>query len=329
MTPRPRVSVALCTHNGARFVVEQVRSILEQSEPPSQVVISDDASTDDTVALVEGLWASLTPDRAPELLILRNAVALGVTRNFQQAAEACTGDLVALCDQDDIWRPERLERMVDVFETSPDLGLLFTDARLIDATGTDLGLSLFDALEVRDADLEEIRRGDAFGVLLRRNLVTGATVVFRRTLLDSASPFDPAWVHDEWLAILAAAVSRVDWLHDSLIGYRQHGGNQIGVAAPNLRYKVARVFEPRGDRYTGLAGRAGHLLQRLEVLAAVPPVLDAARAKLLHQERRAQLPAARPARVIPVLREAATGRYRRFSSQGNLDILRDLLGPHA
>jgi glycosyltransferase involved in cell wall biosynthesis len=322
------VSVALCTHNGARFVLEQVRSILEQSEPPIQVVLSDDASNDDTVALVEDLWAELAPSAAPELVILRNTVALGVTRNFQQAVEACNGELVALADQDDLWNPDRLQLMASCFESSPTLGLLFTDARLVDASGTDLGSSLFQALEVRDRDLADIRRGKAFPVLLRRNVVTGATVMFRRSLLKAALPFDPAWVHDEWLAIIAAAVSRVDWLPDRLIDYRQHGGNQIGVARPTLRYKIGRVFEPRGDRYVALAERAGHLVERLESLAALSAA-GAAKAKLKHQERRSELSAFRLARLVPVLREAARGGYSRYSSQGNLDILRDLLSPNS
>jgi len=323
MTSRPPVSVALCTHNGAEYVVEQARSILDQTEPPAEVVLSDDASTDDTVALVEGLWA--TRESPPALVVLRNATALGVTANFEQAALACTSDLVALSDQDDVWAPDRLGRMVDAFVSAPDLALLFTDARLVDGTGADLGPSLFGALEASEADLDGIRHGDAFGILLRRNLVTGATVVFRRSLLDVAVPFDRAWVHDEWLAIIAASVARVDWLPDRLVDYRQHGRNQIGVAAPTLRYKIGRVFEPRGDRYAGLVERAEHLLARVD--ARGDAVRDAVEQKLLHQRRRAELPALRIARVVPVLREAATGRYARFSSQGNLDILRDLLQP--
>ena len=319
------VSVALCTHNGARYITEQARSILDQALPPAQVVLSDDASSDDTVALVERLWAE--GSGAPELVVLRNVTALGVTANFEQAALAGSGDLIALSDQDDVWAPDRLERMVGVLEASPDLALLFTDARLVDSAGVDMGPSLFETLEVTESDLGGMRRGDAFSVLLRRNLVTGATVVFRRSLLDAAVPFDPAWVHDEWLAILAAAIARIDFLPDRLVDYRQHGGNQIGVAAPTLRYKIGRVLEPRGNRYAELVERAENLLERLESLGVDEDVLASAEQKLVHQVARLELPPVRLARVIPVIREASTGRYRRFSSQGSLDIVRDLLQP--
>ena len=323
MTERPAVSVALCTHNGARYVVEQVRSILAQSEPPAQVVLSDDASTDDTVALVEGLWAGA--QSAPELLVLRNPVALGVTANFEQAVLACTGELVALCDQDDVWAPDRLERMVDVFQRSPGLSLLFTDARLVDEAGADLGPSLFEALEVDGNDLRGIRGDGAFAVLLRRNLVTGATVLFRRSLLDSALPFDPDWVHDEWLAIIAAITGRVDFLPLQLIEYRQHGGNQIGARKPTLRDKIGRVTESRTARNARLSARAQALVDR----GGYPPEIATLVAqKAAHEQRRQRYPAARLLRLGPVLRTALSGDYGRYG-RGRYDVVRDLLQPDA
>ena len=107
-----RISVALCTHNGARYVTEQVESILRQTLPPDEIVLSDDASTDDTVALVR---AALAAHPNVELRVFENDPALRVTKNFEQAVVACTGDLVALSDQDDIWAPDRLERIAEVF----------------------------------------------------------------------------------------------------------------------------------------------------------------------------------------------------------------------
>ena len=323
----PTVSVALCTHDGERFVTQQVQGILDQSPLPNEVVLSDDASSDGTVAIVEALWAGLDAASAPRLVVLRNAVPLGVTANFQQATAACTSDLVALSDQDDVWLPGRLALMVAHFAGRPELGLLFTDAQLVDAGGKSLGASLFEALEIGPAVLGRVHGGEAFSVLVRRNIVTGATVVFRRSLLGSAAPFDPSWVHDEWLAIIAAAVSTVDVLPDRLIDYRQHSSNHIGVAVPTLGYKIGRVFEPRADRYTNLLARALALQARLERLDADPVLLATVAQKVEHQRRRASLPAVRLARVVPVLREVRTGRYGLFSSQGNLDILRDLLQP--
>lgn len=316
----------MCTHNGARFVGEQVRSILAQSRPVFEVVVSDDASTDDTVQIIERAWNGIGAG-GPTLRILRNEVALGVTRNFEQAIMATSGELVSLSDQDDSWAPNRVELLAAEFESRPTVGLLFSDARLIDENGHALPTTLFEALEISPGELRAVRGGAATSILFRRNLVTGATVMFRRSLVDQAVPIDPEWVHDEWMAVVASIVSEIDWLPDLLVDYRQHGSNEIGVSAPTLAYKIGRVFEPRGDRYTGLVSRAERLKTRLDALGVTADVTAAMGEKLEHQRRRADLPSLRIARILPVLREASTGRYARYSSQGNLDILRDLFQP--
>jgi glycosyltransferase involved in cell wall biosynthesis len=108
---RPSISVALCTHNGERFITEQVRSILAQSYPPAELVLSDDASSDRTVAVATAIVEEHNRDHGDvRLVVMENRPALGVAANFAQAIAACTGDLVALSDQDDRWAPERLER---------------------------------------------------------------------------------------------------------------------------------------------------------------------------------------------------------------------------
>ncbi|MGL4340369.1 MAG: glycosyltransferase family 2 protein [Rhodoglobus sp.] len=320
------VSVALCTHNGARFVGEQLRSIFQQTRPVTEVVLSDDASQDDTIALVERLWGS-APHPLPVLKIIRNEKALGVTRNFEQAVIAASGELVALCDQDDVWAADRVALMAAQFEARPGLGALFTNARLVDAAGQSMGTTLFEALEISRHELARVRDGHSFDVLLRRNIATGATMMFRRSLIESAIPFATEWVHDEWLAIIAAAVSEIDWMPDPLTDYRQHGENNIGATAPTLRYKFRRVLAPRGNRYTNLVDRAQQLDERLSLLDVSAEVSQAMAHKLIHQQRRAELPSSRLSRIVPIIREARTGRYTTFSSQGRLDIVRDLVQP--
>ena len=315
------VSVALCTRNGARYLRQQIESICAQDLKPCELVLSDDASSDDSVALVEQL---LAPSGIP-LRVLRNDPPLGVTRNFEQAVRACGGDLVALCDHDDVWHPGRLARMAAPFEARPDLLLLHSDARMVDADGAPLGTTLFQTLEVQPRELAAIARGDAFDVLLRRNLVTGAATVFRRRLLEAALPFPATWVHDEWLAAIAAAIGRVDVLPEPLIDYRQHGANQIGARRLGLAEKLAKAFDTRGDKHAQRLARAQALLERLQALGArVPPArLQAQQQKVAHQAFRAALPAARLARLPRVLREAASGRYQRFG-RGKQAVVQDL-----
>ena len=319
------ISVAIGTHNGARFLTEQLTSILDQTEAPDEIVLSDDASTDGTAELAERIVAEHAG--STRLVVLRNPTPLRVTANFAQAIAATTGDLVALSDQDDVWMPHRLERARAEFDARPALTLLHADARLVDEHGHPIGGTLLEAIEFTAAERDLYRAGAAFDALLRRNLVTGATTMFRRSLLESAAPLPPGWVHDEWLAIIAAATGEVDVIEAPLIDYRQHGGNQIGAARLSLAGKLRRMLEPRRARNDRLAANSAVLAERLENLDGV--ALEhraAARQKAEHERVRHGYPASRWQRLGPVLRERRTGRYA-YSARGGADVVRDLLQP--
>lgn len=314
----PTISVALCTHNGARYVREQVESILRQTVPVTEIVLSDDASTDDTVAIVEAAVAGSGID----LVVLRNVPALGVVANFEQAAAACTGDLIALCDQDDVWRDDKLAQLVSL---GPAALLVHSDAELVDEHLDPLG-SLLASLEMTAAEKAELGSARSFATFLRRNLVTGATVLLRRELLERARPFPSSWVHDEWLAVVAAAVGHTELHTGRLVLYRQHGGNQIGAVKPTLGYKIGKLFEPRDKRNASLVERAAVLVDRLETIPVSADRLDLARRKLRHEQFRNGLPRVRILRLPGIVVAVLAGRYSRFS-RGLMDAVRDLLQP--
>lgn len=325
----PTISVALCTHNGERFVESQVQSILDQTLPPSQLVLSDDASADATVqlvtALVENHRAS-HPERPLDFVVFRNERALGVAGNFEQAILACDGDLIALSDQDDVWVPERLAEIRAVFAANSQLSLVHSDARLVDDNGAPLGATLFDSIGVSRWERETETTADALRVLVRRNIVTGATAVFRRELVSRAMPIPDAWIHDEWLAAVAAAVGRIGIDARHLVDYRQHGANQIGAAKLSFIQKLAKLQEPRSERNRILLLRAEQLASRLQKLKADPRLVSLARTKVRHETFRSSLPANRLFRVVPVLVRAGGGWYRHFG-MGAQDVLRDLIQP--
>lgn len=325
MIELPTVGVALCTYNGARFLEVQLTSILDQSAPVDAIVIADDASRDDSVAIARRI-AAVAPT---PFVVLEGSQPLGVTANFERAVAAVDQDLIALSDQDDRWHPGRIESLRKRFSDDSELILIHTDADLVDADGDPLGRTLFESLEVRPHEFAEEEEGRAFEAFLRRNLATGATVVFRRSLLAAARPFPAEWVHDEWLSVIAAALGRVDVVREATIDYRQHGSNEIGVAAPTIGRKVARVLEPRGDRNRTLARRFAVLVERLDQLGDRVPAdhLALARAKAGFEYRRAAFAKGRLRRFPSVLRLAATGDYRRYASRGQADILRDLIQP--
>jgi glycosyltransferase involved in cell wall biosynthesis len=325
------LTVALCTRNGAAHVEEQLVSILSQSLSVDEIIVSDDASADNTVSIIHSTFTAhgnRPGTSSPMLRVIENALPLGVTANFEQAMRAASGDIVLLCDQDDVWHPERVRIAAERFAVEPRLEMLHADARLIDEWGAPLGYSLADALGFSRDEWTALRSGDEYRALLRRNLVTGATAAVRRELVERALPFPQPWVHDEWLGIIAAATAGLRFTDQQIIDYRQHSSNEIGVQRLDALGKVRRILQPRNDRNQYLYERARVLLTRLEALGETVPAsnLLLARGKLEHQRFRSHLARSRPKRLLPVLREAATGRYSRFGRGGG-DILRDLLQP--
>ncbi len=315
------VSVALASYNGERYLAEQLRSILAQTHPPDEVVVSDGGSSDDTVKIAREILAAHPGIRSR---VIADGTRLGVGANFQRAIAATSGELIALSDQDDVWYPDRLDRAVPAFD-DPQVMLSCGNARLVDADGAPLLIDLYRALAIGAHERTQLASRDAFALLVRRNIVTGATVIFRRELLAAAEPFPAEWVHDEWLTILAAVTGRIAVDSTPLIDYRQHGANEIGVRAPTLRYRARRMLESRGDRYESLARRSVALVHRLEAIGAPEPMRELATQKAAFESARANYDRRRLCRVIPVLTALRAGSYNRLSSQGRLDVLRDIL----
>jgi len=323
--PTPSISVALCTHNGATYIEEQLVSILEQVPAPEQLVVSDDASGDETIARVREVAARYP---AVALTVFENTPPLGVTKNFEQAIRACSGDLIALSDQDDVWHSGRLALFLAGFAAQPTVALLHSDARLVDAAGQPLGHTLAEALGVSAGEVASIHSGDAFSALLRRNLVTGACAVFRRSLVEFAAPFPSSWVHDEWLGVIAAAVATTDFIEQPTIDYRQHGANQIGATKLTLAGKFGRMMEPRRARNARLETNNSVLVDRLQRLGSrvSDDKVNRALAKLDHERMRNALPETRLRRIPAISRAFFAGHYGRYS-RGPLDAVRDVLQP--
>jgi glycosyltransferase involved in cell wall biosynthesis len=316
-----RTSIAVCTYNGERFLQQQLDSLLAQSLRPDEIVLRDDASSDGTMQLVDDFVA-----RAHALGIRvdarRNASNLGYRRNFEQAIQACTGELIFLCDQDDVWESQKLQTFVDRFQAVPDLLLLNSDARLIDGDGHSLPGTLFRSLRIPRAEIRRMHHGQALQVLLRRNLVTGAATAFRSSLLPHVLPLPATgWVHDAWMALIAAMMGRVDTLTDCTIAYRLHANNQLGVggAMPGGRraYRLALLHAELVN--------TEYLMAQLRGVPAAAGALPLLAERIRHLGVRTGLGDSVLGRLAPVTKELLSGRYGQFS-RGNFVAAADLLG---
>src|SRR5574337_1028555 len=323
---RPRLSIVMCTYNGAAYLQPQLDSLLAQTRLPDEIVIGDDGSTDATMDILRRFDARAR-QAGIQVVLRQNPQNLGYVENFTAGLHQARGAVLFLCDQDDVWRADKLARMAANFENDPSLLLLHSEARLVDTRGDPLGCSMFDALQLTAQEKQAIHAGCAFEVVLRRSFVTGATAAVRRELVPLALPVAAEWIHDEWLAAVAAAAGRLDVIEDELIDYRQHDANQIGARKRTLAMKWRELLLPRGSLLAGEARR----LRRLEQFLRQAPIagaVDRARQvehKRAHFERRVAIGRRAPWRRVPaILREARLGCYRRYGT-GARSMLRDLL----
>lgn len=315
------LSVALCTYNGSRFLSGQLQSIRSQSRPPDELVVCDDGSTDKTVDIIK----RFALDAVFPVRLEVNPTNLGSTMNFERAISRCRGDIIALSDQDDVWQRDKLAQMEKIFLQSPSVGAVFSDADVVDEQLNPLGYGLWDRYGFTEKRRRQLVRGGAFQVLLDQNAVTGATLAFRSCLNEWVLPIPADWMHDAWIAVVAAAISDLSTIREPLIQYRQHAHNQIGGRKPSLPEFLEAVFRDNSAFYQDYVNELKLLRERLTGCSKLKRLEDLSRleARILHFEARAQMPAERLRRLPWALRELWTLRYFRHSN-GGISLGKDL-----
>jgi len=319
-----RISTALCTYNGARWLPEQLQSYQVQLRPVDELIVCDDQSQDNSLRIVEEFAAATTlPVRAA-----RNEVNLRSTANFAKAISLCSGDVIVLSDQDDVWLPQKIERLEKVLDANPMTGMVFSDAQMVDEKLQPLGYTLWDAVRFSPHVRKVFRTNGAFDYLLRRYAVTGATMAFRSEYKDLVLPIPDDWVHDAWIALLISAVAEVAFVEESLILYRQHAAQQIGEKVRGLygQYLMAKRMDlPYFERL--LKGHQA-VRQRLAEQArwpVGPEKLAALDEKINFLEQRISMRRGnRLRRLLPIAEQLRRGRYGRFG-EGWKSLGQDLL----
>jgi len=314
------ISVAMCTYNGARYVREQLESIAQQSRLPDELIVCDDGSTDLTTEIVQRFTATAG---FPVRLCV-NDQNLGSTRNFEQAISLCSGELIALSDQDDVWKPEKLELLEAEFAKRPDVGLVFADAEIVDKELQSVDHQMWNAVGFRKKEKEQIKKGRALDVLLPGWSVTGATIAFRSKFRDLILPIPTGlpMIHDGWIALMVAAVSEIAYVDKPLIFYRQHSEQQIG--APRRREDPDESQLTKLQKINLAATRANSYAELVRIIDAVTARLidrgspghrrNRLEQRRRHLQTRMKLPANIIARFSVVLRELISGRYSQFSN---------------
>lgn len=221
----PLISVALCTFNGARYLREQLDSVVAQTHIAIEVVAVDDGSRDETRTILQDYSV-----RDPRIRWHGNDRNRGPTASFERAMSMGSGEFIAPCDQDDIWHPDKLARLLAAIGKRD---LAYCDSEYVDASGR--------TLQRRVSDDTSMLSGTAPVAFLFANSVSGHAAMLRRELFERARPFPDDVYHDWWLALCAAGGNGVGYLDQALVRFRRHetAYSPMGNSAKAPRNAVA------------------------------------------------------------------------------------------
>ncbi|WP_281228493.1 glycosyltransferase family 2 protein [Flavobacterium aquiphilum] len=243
-----RLSVAMCTYNGEKYIKEQFESILTQTITIDEIIVCDDGSSDKTIAIIKQFQIEY-PNK---ISLHQNHINLGISKNFEKAISNCTGDYIFLSDQDDIWKKNKVEKIIKYFQVNPSMEAVFTNGDLINGKSENFTQnSLWDFTFFMESQLEKpIKLYDH--IIFKANMVTGATLCLKKEIKELILPIPniKKFYHDEWIAIAIAYRNNLGYLTERLISYRIHGNQQSGFS-DNLKANKSKKYQLKSNHILG------------------------------------------------------------------------------
>ena len=220
-----KVSVAMCTYNGEKFLREQLNSILQQTVSVDEIVICDDRSTDHTFEILKEYQQKYPA----KIRLYLNEENLRSVKNFEKAIRLCTNDIIFLSDQDDVWLPEKVETVWNYFEKNPNIQVVDTNGFGINENSERLDvLTIWDIISI--IKNKNSKFDDYKTLAFVSNFATGAAMAFRKEFLQEILPIPVVEQlhHDEWIALMASAQKKFYFLDQKLFKYRSHSQQLAG-----------------------------------------------------------------------------------------------------
>ena len=228
-------SVVIAYYNGKQYIKEQVDSILGQLGAEDELIISEDSDQDGSGELLREM-----AENDGRLKLIKGP-GQGVVKNFQNGLLHCTGDLIFLADQDDVWLPQKVEKVTACFQ-DPDVTVTVHNAQI-----SDEGLKALDETTFQWRD-----SGAGFWKNIKKNSYIGCCMTFRRDILNRILPVpDSIWIHDQWIGLLAEQLGNPVFLEDVLLLYRRHGANVTELTHGS----VISMLKKRYDMIMGINRR--------------------------------------------------------------------------
>lgn len=248
----PLISIAMCTYNGERYIKEQLDSILSQTYTNIELIITDDKSSDRTVSIIKEYQA-----RDKRIKLYENETNLGFLKNFEKAISLCSGEYIALADQDDIWKENKLELFLDNIQ---DNVLIYSDAIIIDKDSKKTGTHLIQPKS-------RLCSGHCNKAFFLNNFISGNTMMFKTELREYILPIpEQMSYHDIWIGYVASTYGTITYTDEPMTYYRKYEGQVThqGDVIPknifkrlqykkNLRLKVANIRKKDIEAFLSLS----------------------------------------------------------------------------
>lgn len=242
------ISVAMATYNGEKFISQQLESIINQTVIPDEIIVCDDNSSDKSIEIINKILGNTNINYK----IIRHDVNKGLVRSFRDAIDMSTGDIVFLCDQDDVWIQDKIEKVVSSFDEK-DCVLAISNAYLTDDNLVKQSMTLWDLLSFNGVAM--INKKNIYAEMLKRNIFTGMCMAFRKDFWVKVSECPRCMIHDEWIAWNAINEGKIRFISEPLVLYRQHHNNVVGskkyskfVSFRNAKEKIMASSEKKYDK---------------------------------------------------------------------------------
>lgn len=213
MITKPLVSVAMATYNGENYLREQLSSILSQTYSNLEIIITDDASTDGTLAILRDFQ-----EKNNSIKILSNPINLGINSSFERSIKNSRGEFIAMSDQDDIWETDKIESLMNAIENED---AIFSDSELVNKNGSPLNIKISSLV-----NLQSFHSGLPF---LMGPCLPGHTLLLQGDFARYILPIPRVIMYDRWISYCAGANNGIKYLPKPLVKYRQHETNCFGV----------------------------------------------------------------------------------------------------
>lgn len=316
MKKKEKISIVIATYNGAKYIGEQLQSILKQTIAPDEIIICDDHSVDGTVEIVQNI---LNETKQKYSLILHEQNE-GVVKSFWDGLRNCSGDIVFFSDQDDYWLCKKVEMFIKVFYNHPEVGLVFSDAFITDKNLKPSKKTLWNEIGylnfIADSSILEKE-------MIKRNIFTGMCLAFRKEIIPDDLCIPRHMLHDEYIGWLAVCTSSVFGIKTPLVYYRQHGNNVKGASKTRKLGKInSSLFQilRSSNRYVK---KYDEIKNNIDISYCVGKMLE--EAGDFYGWRKKELEQCRFKSFADIISRIKKGEYKKFGSKSDCNLLKDIL----